>query len=295
MATLAIKGHVTRGKEVIEILEMLGGKNEFDVEGCTHNPYSIDSEGVIVMNRTICDCGFNIFTLEKFLEKYPYKIGDKVKIIDYEYSLEVVGLRWNNDAVEYEVYTTDYGYWFKVEELQPYKEQEPMEEQKLIPPYMDYDVRTSKEETIKIDIPKGYEFAGIDDDNQQVVFEKVKPQYPKTYEECCDILQLEHIFELKDLTMDEEKLIDSFIRLKRCRDAYWKLAGDELGLGKPWEPDFTDDSQERYGIYTARNNITLEFYGGGDVNLILTFPTEEMRDAFYENFKDLIEQCKELL
>ena len=25
------------------------------------------------------------------------------------------------------------------------------------------------------------------------------------------------------------------------------------------------------------------------------FPTEEMRDAFYENFKDLIEQCKELL
>ena len=30
-------------------------------------------------------------------------------------------------------------------------------------------------------------------------------------------------------------------------------------------------------------------------NAILAFPTEEMRDAFYENFKDLIEQCKELL
>ena len=29
------------------------------------------------------------------------------------------------------------------------------------------------EETIKIDIPKGYEFAGVDDDNQQVVFEKI--------------------------------------------------------------------------------------------------------------------------
>jgi hypothetical protein len=28
---------------------------------------------------------------------------------------------------------------------------------------------------------------------------------------------------------------------------------------------------------------------------ILAFPTEEMRDTFYENFKDLIEQCKELL
>ena len=28
---------------------------------------------------------------------------------------------------------------------------------------------------------------------------------------------------------------------------------------------------------------------------ILTFPTKDMQDAFYENFKDLIEQCKELL
>ena len=30
-------------------------------------------------------------------------------------------------------------------------------------------------------------------------------------------------------------------------------------------------------------------------NAILTFPTEEMRNAFYENFKELIEICKELL
>jgi hypothetical protein len=30
-------------------------------------------------------------------------------------------------------------------------------------------------------------------------------------------------------------------------------------------------------------------------NHILVFPTAEMRDAFYENFKDLIESCKELL
>ena len=28
---------------------------------------------------------------------------------------------------------------------------------------------------------------------------------------------------------------------------------------------------------------------------VLSFPTAEMRDVFYENFKDLIEQCKELL
>lgn len=30
---LAIKGHPTRGKEVIEILEMLGGKNPYNYRG----------------------------------------------------------------------------------------------------------------------------------------------------------------------------------------------------------------------------------------------------------------------
>ena len=30
-------------------------------------------------------------------------------------------------------------------------------------------------------------------------------------------------------------------------------------------------------------------------NMILIFPTEEMRDAFHENFKELIESVKELL
>lgn len=32
-----------------------------------------------------------------------------------------------------------------------------------------------------------------------------------------------------------------------------------------------------------------------EINRILVFSTEEMRDAFKENFMDLIEQCKELL
>ena len=33
MAELAIKGHAIRGKEVIQLLEMLGGTNHFKLEG----------------------------------------------------------------------------------------------------------------------------------------------------------------------------------------------------------------------------------------------------------------------
>ena len=65
-------------------------------------------------------------------------------------------------------------------------------------------------------------------------------------------------------------------------------------MGKPWKPDWTDDDEDIFCIY----NVIGTIYSDGGYpshNKILVFPTEEMRDAFYENFKDLIEQCKELL
>ena len=59
----------------------------------------------------------------------------------------------------------------------------------------------------------------------------------------------------------------------------------------------------KYFIRTKKGEISLSntIYYTGVLriseyhNIILTFPTEEMRDTFYENFKELIEQCKELL
>ena len=133
-----------------------------------------------------------------------------------------------------------------------------------------------------------------------------KPTYPKTYEECCDVLYIEtnRIIEYdnclgyRDITQYDTNLLKQLRYLRRlciCRDAYWKIAGEQMGLDKPWEPDWTDFNEERYGLYTQANKIVLDVYGGGDVNCILTFPTEEMRDAFYENFKGLIDKCKELL
>jgi hypothetical protein len=88
--------------------------------------------------------------------------------------------------------------------------------------------------------------------------------------------------------------INNLYELLICRDAYWKIAGDEMGLGKAWEPDWNDCTQHKFGLYTFKNEIrciNLQVLK----NIILTFPTEEMRDAFYENFKELIENCKELL
>ena len=88
--------------------------------------------------------------------------------------------------------------------------------------------------------------------------------------------------------------MNTFIRLLVARNAYWKIAGDEMGLGKPWEPDWCDYTTKYCIIYSPQyRGFCKRQYDG--IKCILAFPTEEMRDAFYENFKGLIEMCKELL
>jgi hypothetical protein len=67
-----------------------------------------------------------------------------------------------------------------------------------------------------------------------------------------------------------------------------------MGLGKPWELSI---GTPIYYIYYNRTVGTIKNDYADDIqgNVVLSFPTEEMRDIFYENFKELIEECKELL
>ena len=119
-----------------------------------------------------------------------------------------------------------------------------------------------------------------------------KPKYPKTYEECVRIAKNIHGYDIHIDAPAYMTLMESFIKLLICRDAYWKITGEELGLGKAWEPDFSDDSP-KYNIFRYENEITLSDNNWS--NRILAFPNIEMRNAFAENFKELIEKCKELL
>ena len=84
---LAIKGHPTRGKEVIELLEMMGGHAAFintisnnidkaffisDYENCF---YRKSIRFIPDSSKEMED--FNVFSLEEFLERFPYKVGDE--------------------------------------------------------------------------------------------------------------------------------------------------------------------------------------------------------------------------
>jgi hypothetical protein len=141
-------------------------------------------------------------------------------------------------------------------------------------------------------IPDGYEFSKIE--NNEIIIQKKKPIYPKTYEECCDVIGINrHEVEI-DIPRPYQQNMFNLFKLLICRDAYWKIAGEQMGLGKPWEPDWDDNNQPKFGIHNVQNDIrTINLRVLK--NLILVFPTEEMRDVFYNNFKNLIEKCNKLL
>ena len=157
--------------------------------------------------------------------------------------------------------------------------------------------------------PEGYIFKdenGNEINVQKIVLEKKKMEYPKTYEECCKVLGVnsDNFLSIRNLYRDDgdEELtdyetdllgkFDSLWELRICRNAYWKIAGEEMGLGKPWEPDW-NTSEPKYVIAYTSHGIEKQWettYCKG-----LAFPTAEMRDAFYEVFREEIEICKELL
>ena len=141
--------------------------------------------------------------------------------------------------------------------------------------------------------PEGYQFK---DENgnvinaTKIVLEKKKKEYPKSYEECEKILGLEDSI-IEGCLGYEYKLLNAFQKLLMCRDAYWKIAGQEKSLNKPWH---SDHCTIVYGICRSEGCIIKLDDCWGDT-LVLEFPTPEMRDEFYENFKELINECKELL
>ena len=125
--------------------------------------------------------------------------------------------------------------------------------------------------------------------------EEKKPNYPKSFEECCEIIGFDTLKWNNPFCVNRDthpyikhldNLMEGFCKLLICRDAYWKIAGD-------WKANWNTNIVAKYCIGACMDRIEKHLSGGA--NYILAFPTEEMRDVFYENFKYLIEECKELI
>lgn len=282
MANLLFKGHKTRGEELYKLLKLLGGIDSgYSQCSFANCYYYINREGFIessieipvYMDKRV------IMTLDEFEHKYPYKVGDKVNYVKYNdgypsvYTIQK--MRWTGVTIEYLLDSSGFSAFTK--DLQPYKEE------------------TMKKEISGAIVDRficleGYDF--YDDkgnviDTKEITMKKKQPKYPKTYDECCKVLLLNPEKSTYSVCGLEYKrhLIVNFQRLIVCRDAYWKVAGN-------WKPDFTN-YEEKFVIAYCYGKVYDTV--STNYNRVLVFPTEAMRNVFYKNFKELIEECKELL
>lgn len=134
----------------------------------------------------------------------------------------------------------------------------------------------------KTELVLGDEFE-VKVENGKTFVVRKQPSYPMTYHECCCVVG---DTQRDDIVMGYRSIeLHKLQKLIRCRDAYWKLAGD-------WEPDWLHDDTKYVLMF---NSYEICKDAVKHSSYVLAFPTEEMRDAFYENFKDLIEECKKFL
>lgn len=298
---LAIKGHEARGNEVIEILEMFGASNKHDYRGCYPTTLYVLNDNNIDLVYT-CDCeNQEIFKLEDFLRKYPFKIGDKVINDDYSGYGIITEMVWDSVewCVKYYVNFYDVGIirWFKCDEIKISDVRGYIYDIEETSLQGEFGLQENKINGIffsnenyanKVELCLGNDYEVVVEGNKTFVQRK-KPKYPKNYEECCGVLGMTYDFpDIKMVSIDEYYLYSEFIRLIRCRDAYWKVAGEQMGLGKSWEPDWDNLSTNHEFIKISKGCFTYS-------SRVLVFPTKEMCDEFFKNFKELIEKCKKLL
>ena len=301
---LAIKGHPTRGKEIIKLLEMMGGINDRGYIGTNtwkDEYYTLDN-GYIRAYDWSDDIKF---TLEEFLEKYPFKVGDKVEVCETGKVFTIGNMIWED-----ELYIVHYGNMEDIEyytskELKLYKETNMKTNKCTHCVYAvnnnhcglrgfrtNFNVNYCSAQNVD-KLPNGFE---LQEDGYFSWVNK-KPKYLKTYEECLEYLG--PLYQQGNHSVISGYYGDTLEKLQKlliCRKAYWKIAGEEMGLDKSWEPKFGKYILYSIKFYLYQDSFVLHKgeYSSSD-NCILVFPTEKMRDAFYENFKKEIEECKELL
>lgn len=167
-------------------------------------------------------------------------------------------------------------------------------DKETITPTPDITADVTDKNNCDIACPDGYEFY---DENGNLIGNKVmmrpkKPKYPNNFDDCFNTVA-DELNDNKDVEYFEYKydLLDTFKQLLICRNAYWKIAGEKLGLSGSWKPNWSDTNEEVYGIQLVTDDTNMIYHESAS----FTFPTEKVLNEFCKNFKYLIEECKELL
>lgn len=289
------------GQKAIKILESLGKRNTYKLQGneiCCG--YTYNSNDDIVYERYLMNNeDYTVLTVDDYELLYPLMVGDIVRIVNLGDIKPIKSASWDGGENQTLYYIDDYGWYENIElDLIPTTDASPVEECTII---KDSKIKFDSHET-ELDLGDNYEV--VNKGGKWYVTRK--SVYPTNYDHCCDVLDIdvsrdiehsEHLPFYKDINQYDVNLLGclrQFRKLLICLHAYWKVYGEENGADKPWEPIHKEGLDVTfYTIY--RFNGEIKCGATSHRHSILEFPTEELRDMFYSNFKTLIENCKVLL
>lgn len=151
----------------------------------------------------------------------------------------------------------------------------------------------------KIQVPEGYEIDREKSTFEKIVFKKVENELPKSWEDLYEVGGWFVDFHSDVVTSGSMHTGDSVKnRFPTKEEAEACLALSQLcqlrdRYNDGWKPDWEDYNQFKWCIDVFKDNIRKAAYLF--VKKVLIFKTEELRDKFLENFRDLIETAKPLL
>lgn len=255
---IAIQGHPTRGKEIIQILESLGGINDGLHEGNNPNCY-YELHGNIIWCVSTKGINFKYCTLEEFETEFPFKVGDKV-LIAGTISHSIIALEYFNNKLCYKL---DNGFHYTSSTLRLYKE---MKEERNI--------------TLTLDKAKEWYKRGgeLREIALQAFSEKELNPLPKSWEEYCRKYE-SCCFSTKYINIPLK--YDALLKLEQLRDC-WRQG---------WKPIW--DISEKWCIHLWGNELGVGITK--NISRFLTFPTREMAEEFLECFRDLIKVAKDFI
>ena len=289
----AIKGHPTRGKEVIQILESLGGNNLHIMTGSTPDcAYYINSCDNIDGNplEFVKEIGYTIYALEEFEKKFPFKIGDEVMfpVKTGWASGKITGLTYVGDQLKYEVDNRIAGYRYiepRILQLYPMK----------------------KERNITLTLDKAKEWYKKGGELREIALqafsEKELNPLPRSWEEFCrnNPVQvgecwLENCDKIckKEFSTNEARIHKNWIPSRKSAEAHLAMIQLEQ-LRNCWWGDWKP-------IWGISQKWCIRLFNGvpsvgitTNISKFLTFPTKEMAEEFFKCFRDLIEKAGDLI
>ena len=296
MIKIAIQGHLIRGKEVIQILESLGGKNINDLFGTAKSYghyYYINNCNIIAISQKHNLHNYKFYTLEEFKKAFPFKVGDKVRDASDNEIGTITNLIYINNKLFYNIDFVNSGQAFMLtKQLKLYKEMK-------------------EERNIILTLEKANEWYNKGGELKEIALqayseeELTKAELPKTWEEYCikypkqqyetyigifstiesyNKISNRHPIQDKNVCRSEKSAAAhlALIQLEQLRDCYRQ--GDI--------PDFTK-SISKYCI--AKINKRIDVVKSSYISYFLSFTKKEIAEKFLTNFKPLIKIAEDYI